>query len=243
MADPLSLTMLAMLAAGAFLAAMVSAAAGFGGALLLLPLLVRTVGADAAVPLLTIAQMAGNGARILFGWREIQWAPVVRFLAGELPGAVLGANLFVAVPAWAVTRAAGAALILFVLLKAAGWQPDARGWLLPLGGLATGLVSGLVGSAGPLGAAIFLSLGLPPLAYVASEATTALAMHGAKMLVYGRALAAPSGFWPLAGLLALAMVAGSWAARRVVTRLPVRRFRQMVALLLLLVGGQMLLAG
>lgn len=40
----------------AFAAAAISGAAGFGGALLLLPLLVAMVGVTQAVPLLTIAQ-------------------------------------------------------------------------------------------------------------------------------------------------------------------------------------------
>ena len=52
-----------------------------------------------------------------------------------------------------------------------------------IGGGIVGLLSGLVGSAGPLGAAIFLSLGLPPVAYVASEAVTAFVMHGVKIIV------------------------------------------------------------
>ncbi|MFN7177639.1 MAG: TSUP family transporter [Thermaurantiacus sp.] len=227
----------------AFLAAAVSASAGFGGALLLLPLLVRAVGAEAAVPLLTIAQLAGNASRMALGRREIAWAHVSRFLAGAVPGAVLGAHLFVAAPPGLVTRAAGAAILGFVALRAAGWQPRPTGWLLPVGGLATGLVSGLVGSAGPMGAAIFLTLGLPPLAYVASEAATALAMHGTKLLVWSRTLGPPPGFWPLALGLAAAMLAGTAAARRLVARLPRRRFEQAVGVLLVLAGAQMLLAG
>jgi hypothetical protein len=43
-----------------WLAATVSGAAGFGGALLLLPVLTMTVGAKAAVPILTVAQLLGG---------------------------------------------------------------------------------------------------------------------------------------------------------------------------------------
>lgn len=239
----LELPALLLLTAAAFLAALVSASAGFGGALLLLPLLVRTVGPEAAVPLLTIAQLAGNAARVVLGRREIAWAPVLRFLAGAMPGAILGARLFLAAPPGLVTRAAGLAILVLVALQAAGWRPRPAGWLLPAGGLATGLISGLVGSAGPLGAAIFLALGLPPLAYVASEATTALAIHGAKLLVWSPRLAPPPGFWPLGLGLAGAMLAGTAVARRLVARLPRRRFAQAVGLLLVLAGLQMLLAG
>jgi uncharacterized protein len=81
--------------------------------------------------------------------------------------------------------------------------------LLITGGGIVGFLSGLVGSAGPLGAAIFLSLELPPVAYVASEATTALAMHGLKMIVYQQYISLGREFWFLAGLMGLAMILGT----------------------------------
>ncbi len=46
-----------------------------------------------------------------------------------------------------------------------------------IGGGITGFLSGLAGSAGPPGAAFFLGLNLSAVAYVASEAFTALALH------------------------------------------------------------------
>lgn len=59
----------------------------------------------------------------------------------------------------------------------------------------------LVGSVGPLGAVAFLSIGLPPVAHIASEATTALVMHGVKTIVYQSVLTID----PQMGILALLM--------------------------------------
>ena len=59
-----------ILIAGAFLATAMSGAAGYGGALLLLTLLTRTVGVAEAVPLLTIAQLAGYRARAGSGYQS-----------------------------------------------------------------------------------------------------------------------------------------------------------------------------
>ncbi len=61
-----------VLFAAAFIAAVISGAAGFGGGLLLLPLLVQTVGVIHAVPLLTIVQLIGNLSRVAFGFSQIQ---------------------------------------------------------------------------------------------------------------------------------------------------------------------------
>lgn len=53
-----------LLLTSAFVAAAISGSAGFGGALLLLPLLTHIVAVSGAVPLLTIAQLVGNISRV-----------------------------------------------------------------------------------------------------------------------------------------------------------------------------------
>jgi hypothetical protein len=231
------------LLAGAFVAAVVSGAAGFGGALLLLPLLTHVVGVTSAVPLLTIAQLVGNLSRVAFGWRAIRWRPVLLFLAPALPAAALGAWWFAALPEALTVRGLGIAILFFVILKLRGFKFKPSPRLLLIGGAVVGLLSGLVGSAGLLGAAIFLSLNLPPVAYVASEATTAVAMHLVKWIVYETALTLDHEFWPLASGMSVAMIAGTWVGKRVIERLPADRFRALVAALLALTAVQIIITG
>lgn len=234
----------ALLVVGAFAAAAISGSAGFGGALLLLPLLNQVVGVTEAVPLLTIVQIIGNGARAGMGWRHIRWRPVLLFLSAAIPFSMLGALSFASLPTALVARIVGIAILLFVILKATGmiaFKPSRR--VLVIGGGVTGLLSGLVGSGGPLGAAVFLSLGLPPLAYVASDAVASIAMHGAKTVVYGATIDLGPTFWPLAIAMGLAMIAGTWAGRLLIKRLPVDRFRQFVMVLLALIAVEMIIMG
>jgi len=233
-----------ILFAGAFIAAAVSGAAGFGGALLLLPLMVHRVGAELAVPLLTITQIVGNASRIAFGWKQIQWRMSGYFLLTALPAAAVGALSFVNIPRGWLVRLIGILLLLVVVLHTwSRWrpQPDKRGLLI--GGALTGLFSGLAGSAGPLGAAVFLSLGLPPIAYLATEATSAVALHLVKLAVYQPTLHLPVSLWSLALWLGVAMVLGTWASRRLVERIPPKHFRAFVTVLLVLVGLRMALLG
>lgn len=233
-----------LLFVAAFSAAAISGAAGFGGALLLLPLLAATVGAKEAVPLLTIAQFIGNLSRAGFGFSQIRWAPVGLFLLGAAPLSIAGALSFIQLPRDWVTRAIGAAILLFVALKYLGVLKLRPGPMtLVLGGGVVGFLSGLVGSAGPLGAALFLSLGLPPVAYIASEATTALAMHGLKTLVYQQYIALDREFWFLAALMGIAMVLGTWAAKRYIERMPRENFQHVVAMLLVAVAVYMVVSG
>lgn len=233
-----------VLFAAAFIAAVISGAAGFGGALLLLPLLVQTVGVIHAVPLLTIVQLIGNLSRVAFGFSQIQWKPVVLFLSGAIPFSILGAVSFAELPKELITRGIGLAILFFVSLKYWGILnlKATPAWLIAGGGF-TGYLSGLVGSAGPLGAAIFLSLGLPPVAYIASEGTTALVMHGVKILTYQQYISFDQSMWVLAVVMGIAMIAGSWIAKRVIERIPQKKFERYVGILLISIAAYMIIHG
>lgn len=233
-----------ILLGGSFLAAMISGAAGFGGSLLLLPVASACVGARTAVPVLTIAQLMGNIARMSAGWSQIRWREAGLFSLTALPLAALGALGFNLLPPEAVSRFVGAALILLVMLKLALKKelPRGRGTLL-VGGALTGGLSGLCGSGGPIGAAVFLSLDLPPVAYIASEAATATAMHILKIFVYSK-LSALDGRALLIGLaMGGCMVLGTYAARRFIRGMDKGRFQRYVAVLLCAVGVYMVLTG
>ncbi|WP_292779579.1 sulfite exporter TauE/SafE family protein [Methylophilus sp. UBA6697] len=228
----------------AYTAAAISSAAGFGGALLLLPLLAATVGVTQAVPLLTIAQLIGNLSRVGFGFTQIHWKPVGLFLLGAIPLSILGALSFVQLPKELITRTIGAAILVFVALRYSSLlKIKNSSALLVAGGCIVGFLSGLAGSAGPLGAAIFLSLGLPPVAYIASEATTALAMHGVKLVVYQQLIPLNQSLWFIAALMGCAMILGTWSAKRVIERIPHEIFQQSVTIFLVAIAGYMVIHG
>jgi hypothetical protein len=77
------------LAVVAFAAAMLAAVTGFGGAAVLLPMLVLVFGVREAIPILTVAQLIGNGSRVWFNRRELDWKVVSWFALGGVPTAIL----------------------------------------------------------------------------------------------------------------------------------------------------------
>ncbi len=81
------------------------------------------------------------------------------------------------------------------------------------------------------------------MAYLSSEATTAIAMHAVKIGVYQQRLALDRSLWLLGAGLGVAMILGTWTARRAVERLPRVWFERLVAALLVVVGLQMLVFG
>ncbi len=235
---------LLLMFAGGFLAAAISGAAGFGGALLLLPLLTKTIGTTMAIPVLTIAQLIGNLSRAFFGFNQIKWKPVSLFILGAVPMSVLGAYSFVEVPKELISRFIGLAIILFVVLKyfkILKFSPTNS--TIILGGGVVGFISGLVGSAGPIGSALFLSLNMPPISYVASEAMTAIAMHITKTIVYQRYLGIGSSALWIGLFIGISMVLGTWTGMKIIGKIPQEKFNKFVGTLLCLIGLQMLLFG
>lgn len=218
----------------AWVASTISGIAGFGGSLIVLPVFTHLVGAKAAIPILTVSWLMGNFSRAVFGFRDIRWKPVAYFSAGALPAAIIGSRLFIELPTGLIMRGIGIFLLLAVAARHTPLLRElAPGWLVPVGAL-VGLLSALIGSAGPLGAAAFLSLNLPPPAYVASEAVTAVVMHLTKTVMYEQYNLISKQDFEMGVVLGLAMVAGSWTSRRFITKIPGRWFA--IAVELLLVG-------
>jgi len=62
-----------VLAIVGLIAGALSGSIGFGGGMILLPVITYFYGVEVAVPVSTIAQMMSNLSRACMGWREIKW--------------------------------------------------------------------------------------------------------------------------------------------------------------------------
>lgn len=71
----------------AFVTSTLAAVAGFGGAAVLLPALVITFGVRDSVPILTVAQLVGNGSPVWFNRRVLDYRDVgwFAFALGPCP--------------------------------------------------------------------------------------------------------------------------------------------------------------
>ncbi|MEW1960056.1 sulfite exporter TauE/SafE family protein [Kineococcus sp. NPDC059986] len=243
---PLDLPLVAALpvaAAAAFALAALSAVAGFGGGVLLLPVLVAVFGLRVAVPVLTLTQLASNGSRVWLNRADVRWGLVGRFALGAVPCALAGGFLLAQAPLTALQRVLGVFLLVVVVwrrMRPHPRPPSERAFVAV--GAASGVGSALLGSVGPLTAPFFLAYGLTRAAYVGTEAAGALTLHVSKLLAYGAGdLLTPT---VLAYGLALtpATLAGAWVGKRIVGRLSERVFVLLVevglvvAAVLLVVG-------
>lgn len=234
-----------VMVAAAFATAMLSAVAGFGGGVLLLPVFVAVLGTRDAVAVLTVAQLASNGSRVWFNRAEVDRRLVGIFTVGAVPAAAAGALLFATAPLPALTRVIGVFLLVMVAWRR--WRPHSARLddkTFAAVGAASGFGSALVGSVGPMVAPFFLARGLVRGAYIGTEAAAAVVMHLTKLVVFGAAavLTATSAVIGLA--LAPASAAGAWVGKKIVDRLPAHVFVLVVeagliasGLLLAITGG------
>jgi len=234
-----------LLGGAALLASTLAAVAGFGGAAVLLPVLVAMFGVRDAIPILTVAQLVGNASRVWFNRREVAVPVVGRFALGAVPLALLGGLLFAAAPLGALKRLVGAVLLLMVVWRhvprATAWRPPVRAFVGV--GAVFSFVSALVGSVGPLMAPFFLAYGLVKGAYIGTEALATVVMHVTKLAAYQGAAVLTL---PAVGVgLALGpiMIAGSYAGKRILDRMPERAFVVVIELVLVGAGGWFLIAG
>ncbi|OGR82593.1 MAG: hypothetical protein A3J74_07160 [Elusimicrobia bacterium RIFCSPHIGHO2_02_FULL_57_9] len=227
----------------AFLTSILSGVAGFGGAMIFLPILVAVYGARPAVPILTVAVLLGNASRVYFNRRELNLKLVALFSLGSIPFAMLGSLVYVALPALWIKKAIG----LFLLSSVAAqklYKPlrigDSR-IFVPLGAV-SGFLSAIIGGIGPFSSPFFLAYGLTKEAFVGTEALCAVGMHLAKSVSYHRLNVLG---WQelLPGLgFGVVMSLGSYAAKKILERLSRERFLLIVETLLVLIGALMLIA-
>jgi uncharacterized membrane protein YfcA len=227
----------------ALVASLLAAVAGFGGAVVLLPVLVWAFGVREAVPVLTVVQLVGNAWRVLFNRDRLVWPVAGWFALGAVPLATVGGLVFATAPAPVLQKALGAFLLLAVAYRHSRFGDHGRVSLhgfAALGAVA-GFGSAMIGTVGPLVAPFFLSYGLVSGAYIGTEALTALTMHAVKLVVYGGTALISVRALGEGLAIGLVMSVGTYLGRRFLDRLPPRVFPLLVEAALIASGLQLLL--
>jgi uncharacterized membrane protein YfcA len=238
--DPTTLVV-AMVAA--FVLAVVSAVAGFGGGVVLVPVFVALFGVRVAVPVLTLTQLASNGSRVALNRHGIDRSLVGWFALGAVPCAVGAGLLFAEAPLGFLERLLGLLLLAVVVWRRTRRRPPrVTEPAFVAVGAGSGLGSALVGSVGPLTAPFFLARGLVKEAYIGTEAASAVVMHAAKLAAYGVGALLSARVLVLGVVLAPATMLGAWVGRHVVLRISDRAFVVVVEVGLV-VSAVLLLAG
>jgi uncharacterized protein len=235
-----------LLAAASLAAGAIAAVTGFGIGSILTPVVALQTGTKIAVAAVAIPHFVGTAQRFWILRRHVDRRVLLGFGIASAIGGLTGALLHQRASGRALAIAFGSLLLLASISELTGWIARVRwgrrvGWIA---GAISGLFGGLVGNQGGIRSAAMLGFEVPKESFVATATAVGLFVDVARLPVYlileGREVAR---LWPLLVLSTLCVALGTLVGTRMLRRIDERVFRRAVAVLLLVLGVYMLLAG
>ena len=216
----------------------VSGVIGTGSSIMLLPVLVFSFGPKQAVPIMAIAAVMANLARVMAWWREVDWRAFAAYALPGAPAAALGARTLLVLPPRVIDLALG----LFFLLMVPGRHWLARRnlkiglWQLGAAGVVIGFLTGVVLSTGPLSVPAFTAYGLSMGAFLSTEAASSLLLYACKVATFRELGALPPATIAQGLIVGASLMVGAFVAKRAVLKMSPGLFR-------LLLDGLMAVSG
>jgi uncharacterized membrane protein YfcA len=206
-----SVTLVA-LAAAVLTSFFVSASAGLGGSLVLVPSLSIVLGTKEGVVLAALLLGLNNVAKVTAYRRSLPFRAAALVVGLLMVGAFLGASLFVAVPERWVGIGVLASFALSLLAENQGWA-GLRKVAAPVLAFGAGATSGFTGTSGPLKGAALRNLALDRAHLVGGASLASLAGDLTKSAVFAEAGELGVQQLQIAGLCLPLMVLGTWLGR------------------------------
>lgn len=204
----------------------VSTLAGGGSPMLLIPVIATFLGASAVPPILTIGMLLGNSQRVYLYWQDIDWKVMRWYTPGAVVGGVLGAFLFTQIQVEWLLILIGLFLILSTLSYKEPQQSFlVRVWYFLPAGFIYAVLSGLVGSTGPLLNPIYLNYGLTKEKLIATKSANVVLVHIAKIITYSMFGALHSSSIIYGTIIGIAALPGNWIGQLVLKQISDRAFR------------------
>ena len=236
----------ALVAVVALLAASIASVTGFGIGSLLTPTLALHTGTKLAVAAVSIPHLVGTAQRFWLLRRHVDRRVLLGFGIASALGGLAGALVHASASSRALSVVFGTFVTVAGVSELTGWMRRVRwgrrsAWVA---GAASGALGGMVGNQGGIRTAALLGFDVPKESFVATATAIGLFVDGARMPVYlateWRDIFA---IWPLVLTATLGVVIGTALGARVLGRLPQQMFSRVIAVLLIVLGLYMALAG
>ena len=207
--NALTILVVLVLVAAAFT---LSASAGLGGSLLLVPTLAFAIGARQGAALAALLLAANNLVKLGAYRATLPFRRALPIVAATSVGAWLGARALVAASDAVVSVAVIVSFVIALVLER--WDPHARPAIGAGYALASGMTSGFSGTSGPLKGVAIRSLGLDRRHLVGAASLASFAGDATKVSVYADAGLLDASSWHLAAAAVPIMVIATLAGRR-----------------------------
>lgn len=215
----------------------VSTVAGGGSSLLLMPIVGFFLGAGAIAPVITAGAILGNAERVFAYRQHINWSVILWEVPGAIFGSVMGAFILTKVKVEWIAVCVAIFLIVsalnYFLKNFRSQEKDKKGlsilaWYFLPAGFVYSLLSGILGSMGPLLTPFYIGFGLQKEELLATQATARLVVHTIKIFSYGIFGLLLSQHLAYGLITGLAAIPGNYLGHMALQRISERRFRQLV---------------
>ena len=196
----------------------VSGVIGTGSSIMLLPVLVLVFGPKQAIPIMAVAAVMANAARVMAWWCGVDWRAVAAYSIPGAPAAALGAQTLLVLPSQVIEIALG--LFFLAMIPARRRLERAqyrlRTWQLALAGAVIGFLTGIVLSTGPLSVPAFLAYGLSKGAFLSTEAASSLVLFVSKAAAFRELGALPAEAMLQGVIVGSSLMAGTFLGKHAV---------------------------
>lgn len=201
-------------------------------------MLVATYGPKQAVPIMAVAAVIGNIARVMAWRREVDWRAFAAYTLTGIPAAALGARTLLALPPRAIEITLG--LFFIMMIPGRRWLARRHAHIgvcgLALAGAVIGFLTGLVLSTGPLSVPAFIAYGLTKGAFLSTEAAASVGLYLSKSLTFRGLGALPFDVLLQGLIVGASLMGGAFLGKAVVLRMSTAAFQH-------LLDGVMLFSG
>ena len=228
----------AVIVLACFLTSIISGILGMGGGVLLIAVLFSFLDPQIAIPLHAAIQTFSNGTRVLLFFKHIRWKIFFIFLAGMIPGSILGIFIFSHLDKNLVKISMG-----FFILFAVYWplkKEEQEGSLAIFGpvGFIVGGLGVIFGAVGPLTAPFYLRKNILKEELIATKAMCQLSGHIVKFILFWWVLGVKEvmeAHWVLVVFIA-AVVGGTWVGKQILKKVSEDLFKKVLHVLLTLIA-------
>jgi uncharacterized protein len=231
--------MFAALCAASFATAFIGVVTGAAGGLLLLAAMANVMRPEALLAVHTVVQLGQGLSRTIVMWKYVMRETIAPFVLGAAVGALLGAQIFVALPMWALQLILGFFILFVTWVPKLGRIGAVRNRFVAVGFLAT-FIGVFVSATGTLIAPFIAAASDDRRKHVATQGTLMAFTHTLKMVAFSVAGLTIGAYVPLMAAMIVTGFAGNWAGFRALDKMPEAKFWLVFQILLTALGLRLL---
>lgn len=205
-------------------AAIITAVTGAAGGLLLLGTLALVFPPAVLIPIHTVVMLGDNISRVAILWRHILRAALLPFFIGAALGALVGGQIFVALPTATLQLILGTFIIVFTWMPKIASTGSLRGRFSLVGFIAT--FAGIFVSATGTLVGPFVAAACPDRRQLISTFSAVMGLvHLCKLVAFGLLGVTLAPYLPLMAAMVATAAIGNLLGSRVLNRIPENAFR------------------